>query len=268
MVEHRGLGWQRDLPDSRDRVFGTPATIDTTNLPPHVDMTAQCPAIYDQGQLGSCTANAIAGAFEFDLLKQGLPDFMPSRLFIYFFERLMEHTVASDSGARLRDGLKVINKRGVCSEVDWPYDITKFTAEPPTNYVDEALGNRVIQFSRVNQNLTQMKACLAAGFPFVFGFIVYDSFMNAMGGKIPMPNPSQEQIQGGHALLVVGYDDGAQAFIFRNSWGSDWGKKGYGTIPYNYLLDSQLSSDFWTLQTVSEGVKAMLQRQKQRGLHF
>jgi hypothetical protein len=217
---------------------------------------------------GNCTANAIAGAFEFDLLKQGLQDFTPSRLFIYYFERFIEHTVASDAGARLRDGLKVVNQRGVCSELEWPYDIQQFTVEPPAEDIDEALENRVIQFSRINQNITQMKACLAAGSPFVFGITVYTSFESAPLGQIPMPNTSQEQLLGGHALVAVGYDDTTQRFNFRNSWGASWGQAGYGTIPYSYLLDAQLASDFWALQAVSEGVIAMLQRQEARGLRI
>ena len=120
----RGFGWVPDLPDARDHLFATrPATVGA--LPASVDLRAQCPAqVYDQGRIGSCTANAIAGAFEFDLLKQQLADFMPSRLFIYYNERSIEGSVGTDSGAMIRDGMKSVATLGVCSEDDWKYDDT------------------------------------------------------------------------------------------------------------------------------------------------
>ena len=117
-------GWVPDLPDARDHLFATrPATVGA--LPASVDLHEQCPAqVYDQGRIGSCTANAIAGAFEFDLLKQSATDFMPSRLFIYYNERYIEGTVGTDSGAMIRDGVKSVARLGVCQEDEWKYDDT------------------------------------------------------------------------------------------------------------------------------------------------
>ena len=112
-------GWIPDLPDHRDRKFALSAPVP---IPPAVDLRPGCPPVYDQGQLGSCTGNAIAAALEFERIKQGLPDFMPSRLFIYYNERAMEGTVASDSGAQIRDGIKSVNTQGDCPETLWPYD--------------------------------------------------------------------------------------------------------------------------------------------------
>jgi C1A family cysteine protease len=222
-------------------------------LPSKVDLRPNCPPVYDQGQLGSCTGNAIAGAVQFDREKQKLkPDFVPSRLFIYYGERVIEGTVNSDAGAQIRDGIKVVAKQGVPPETDWPYDITKFADKPPPKAFTDALKDLAVSYSRVAQNLGQMKGCLASGFPFVFGFTVYDSFESqqvAQTGVVPMP-ASGESVLGGHAVVAVGFDDGQQRFIVRNSWGTGWGMQGYFTIPYAYLTDTGLASDFWTIRLI------------------
>jgi C1A family cysteine protease len=245
-------GWLRDLPDHRDHMYAAPLVALGT-LPAHVDLRSQCPAVYDQGQLGSCTANGIGGAIQFDRMKQKLtPDFVPSRLFIYYNERVIEHTVNSDSGAMIRDGIKSIAKLGSCPETDWPYDIDKFTDKPTADCFEEALPHRAVQYSRIVQTLNQMKGCLAEGFPIVFGFTVYESFESqqvASTGVVPMP-ASNEAVLGGHCMLAVGYDDESQRFIIRNSWGAQWGMQGYGTMPYAYLTSSDLSSDFWTVRLI------------------
>ena len=245
-------GWVRDLPDARDIIYAAPMPT-LQALPASFDLRPQCPPVYDQGQLGSCTGNAIAGAVQFDRLKQKLTDFVPSRLFIYYNERVMEGTVESDSGAQIRDGIKSVAKLGVPPETDWPYDISKFAQRPPAKAYTDALRDRAVSYSRIVQNLNQMKGCLASGFPFVFGFTVYESFESqqvANTGVVPMPAPG-EQVLGGHAVVAVGYDDTQQRFLVRNSWGTTWGQQGYFTIPYAYLVDSNLASDFWTIRLVS-----------------
>jgi len=221
-------------------------------LPAAVDLRPKCPAVYDQGQLGSCTGNAIAGAVEFDLLKQKAKDFAPSRLFIYYNERVMEGTVGTDAGAQIRDGIKSVGKQGACPETDWPYDITKFTKKPPAKAYTNALKTRATSYCRVARTLQQIKGCLASGYPFVLGFTVYEGFESqavANTGILNMPL-SSEKMLGGHAVLAVGYDDKSQRFIIRNSWGTGWGQKGYFTMPYTYLLDENLSDDFWTIRLV------------------
>lgn len=265
------FGWIPDLPDSRDHLFAaTPELIGA--LPPSVDLRAGWSTDpYDQGQIGSCTANAIAGAFEFDVIRQQLPDFMPSRLFIYYNERLMEGTVRSDAGAQIRDGVKSVAKVGVCTEPEWPYDDTHPTTpdgpwpanaragmKPTPACYQHALANHVVSYQRVTRSLPQLKGCLAEGFPFVFGFTVYESFESdevRAGGVVPMPS-SGEQVLGGHAVLAVGYDDGTQRFLVRNSWGTEWGQHGHFTMPYAYLTERNLSSDFWTLRAVTENAAA------------
>jgi len=257
-------GWKPDLPDARDFLYSAPA-IALAALPPSTDLRGGCPPVYDQGRIGSCTANAIAAAFEFDLKKQGLTDFMPSRLFIYYNERAMEGHVQFDSGAQIRDGVKSVATLGVCPETDWPYDDTPATTDggpfppgardgeqPPEQCYKEALNNRVTTYHRVIQNLDQLRGSLAAGSPFLFGFTVYESFESqevARTGVAPMPQPS-EQVLGGHAVLAVGYDDASQRFIVRNSWGPNWGQQGYFTLPYAYLATRGMASDFWSINIV------------------
>ena len=253
MAKH-SYGWVPDIPDHRDFLFAAPV-VNLAALPTKVDLRPQCPKeVYDQGQLGSCTANAIAAALEFDQMKQALKTFTASRLFIYYNERVMEGTVKSDSGAQIRDGIKSVGSLGACPETDWAYDITKFAEKPPQPAFKEAPLGKALQYERVPQVLSQMKGCLAAGYPFVFGFTVYESFESdavAKTGVVPMPAPT-EKVLGGHAVVAVGYDDSSQRFIVRNSWGPGWGMGGYFTIPYAYLTDSNLADDFWTVRLVAK----------------
>jgi C1A family cysteine protease len=256
-VSHRKFtryGWVPDIPDQRDHLYAAPV-VHLAKLPSQVDLRAQCPkVIYDQGQLGSCTGNAIACAIQFERLKQKLkPDFIPSRLFIYYNERAMENTIASDSGAQIRDGIKSVAKLGDCPETKWPYAIEKFATKPSAACYRDALKYKAVLYQRVTQTMDQMKGCLASGYPFVFGFSVYESFEGpqvAKTGVVPMPSPTEKQM-GGHAVIAVGYDDKDQRFIVRNSWGSGWGMQGYFTMPYAYLTDDNLASDFWTIRLVT-----------------
>jgi C1A family cysteine protease len=254
MTEPRKIaryGWIPDIPDQRDHLYSAPPAF-LAALPPSTDLRAACPTVYDQGQLGSCTANAIGGAIEFDRLLQKLPDFVPSRLFIYYNERVIEGTVNSDSGAQIRDGIKTVASQGVCPEPEWPYDITKFAQKPSAKAYTDAVTDRAISYQSLVQDLNQMKGCLASGYPFVFGFTVYESFETAAvarSGHAPMPG-SGERVIGGHAVMAVGYDDASQSFLVRNSWGTGWGLAGYFTLPYSYLIQPGLASDLWTIRIV------------------
>ncbi|MGH7765455.1 MAG: C1 family peptidase [Candidatus Dormibacteraceae bacterium] len=246
-------GWLPDQPDQRDHLYSAPSQF-LTALPAKVDLRRRCPKIYNQGQLGSCTANAIAGAIEFERKKQRMTDFVPSRLFIYYNERVIEGTVRSDSGAQLRDGIKSVASQGVCPEADWPYVIAKFATKPVARAYNDAQLDRAISYQNLVQDSNQMKGCLASGYPFVFGFTVYQSFESttvARTGHAPMPAWGERPV-GGHAVMAVGYDDLAQWFIVRNSWGPAWGMKGYFTLPYSYLIQPGLSSDFWTIRLVGQ----------------
>lgn len=249
-------GWNPDRPDHRDLKYkADPVAV----LPANVDFRSSpfMPPVYNQGQIGSCTANSISGAVEFEQRKQGLKDFTPSRLFLYYNERAMEGTISSDSGAMIRDGFKTLNTQGICEDHFWPYDVyqTRWNQQPTAASYRFALRHKSVQYSSIdNTDLNAMKTCLAAGYPFVFGFTVYDAFESdevAKTGILNLPTSSEQNV-GGHAVLCVGYDDASQRFMVRNSWGTGWGINGTGyfSMPYSYLTNSDLADDFWTLRLV------------------
>ncbi len=245
-------GWQPDLPDQRDLLYAAIAA-PPKKLPRSVDLRATCTAVEDQGQLGSCTANSLVGNLEFLENKAGLPPTDLSRLFIYYNERAIEGTVSQDSGAQIRDGIKTLAKQGVCPEADWPYVITKFAVKPTAACYTEALNHQITSYHRV-VSLQEMRSCLAEGYPFVFGFTVYESFESpavAKTGQLNLPKKGEKAI-GGHAVMAAGYDDAKKRFLIRNSWGTGWGLQGYFTIPYAYLDNRNLSDDFWTIRAMEE----------------
>lgn len=254
-TKHGGLGWKRDEPlhiDIRDRMYQMEVPYE--QLPPSVDLRSNCPPIYDQGQLGSCTANAIAGALEFDMMKQSEQAFTPSRLLIYLEERIKEGDPNQDNGAYIRDGIYCVAHQGVCPETEWPYDVNNYAEMPPQQVFTDALKFKALTYQKLRTySLAQMKSCLASGNVFVFGFTVYASFESqivANTGIVPMP-VTGEQVLGGHAVCCVGYDDSKKWVICRNSWSDGWGDQGYFYMPYTYMMHAGLTSDLWTIRTVS-----------------
>ena len=237
-------------------------------LPSKVDKTNYASPIENQGDEGSCTAHANAGVVEYlqnveithkisgaaaSLIFPGGAFARISRSMIYWNERDLEGTTDQDSGAMLSDGVAVVEKIGVCREILWPYSDATMYTKPSANCYAEAAQHKVLYSYQIN-DLQHMKHSLASGFPFVFGVVCYDSFLSdvvAQDGIIPLPG-SNENVQGGHALSCFGYDDNMTAngltgfFKFRNSWGTGWGQAGYGWIPYAYLTDPELSSEFYT----------------------
>lgn len=225
-----------------------------------VDLAPNCPPVFDQGQLGSCTANAILGAYEYEMTKQKEPFTDLSRLFLYYQERAKEGTIPSDAGAAIQDGIWVLqNGSGVCRETVWPYVISKFSATPPPAAYADAGSHHVVSAQRLSGTLDDLRQTLVDGNPIVFGVEVYSSFESATSAKtgvIPMPNVAHETLEGGHAICLVGYDDTKQLFKFRNSWGTGWGDRGYGYLPYAYVTNPALSSDFWVITVVKDGTPA------------
>ena len=243
-------GWRPSLKSPFDPLKDIPA--DFSGFPPSVSLRDKFTPVYDQGQLGSCTANAIAGAIDYERLKQGLAAINPSRLFIYYNERSIEGDVAQDAGAQIRDGILTVTEQGVCPESEWPYDTSQFASKPTPQCYTDALANRTLKYASVRQTLYGLRYQLAHGFPTIFGFTVYESFESdavAKSGMVPMPQPG-EQIVGGHATVVVGYREDPSGLLFevRNSWGPDWGDAGYFWMPGAYLADPNLASDMWELR--------------------
>jgi len=245
MIYKKFYGWVPDRPDQRDYLYR--AIRPVVRLPKKVDLREFCSIVEDQGMLGSCTANALAGNLEF--LDHKIDDEYTdvSRLFIYYNERVLEGTIDYDSGASLRDGIKTLRKQGACWEKTWPYLIERFTRKPFKKCYLEAKKHCIESYHRIN-SLNEMLTCLAEGYPFVFGFTVYESFQTqkvARTGVANMPK-KKEKVLGGHAVMAVGYNQKQKRFLVRNSWGTKWGKDGYFTMPYEYL--ETLSADFWTIR--------------------
>src|SRR6202789_2141611 len=196
MSHLNSFGWIPDTPDHRDYLYS--AIAPKVKLPPKVDLRSEDSPIENQGHLGSCTANALAGNLQFLERVSGQTYKDVSRLFIYYNERAVEGTVGFDSGAMIRDGIKVLAKYGVCPESTWPYEISGFTRKPTTLCYKEGLKRRITSYRRL-QTINEMLNCLAEGFPFVFGFTVYESFESlkvAQTGIVPIPKKSERTLGG------------------------------------------------------------------------
>jgi C1A family cysteine protease len=244
-------GWRPDSPDMRDFLL---AVEPMKAMPPAMSLRKQMPPVYDQGQLGSCTANSVGAILEFNELKQKETDAAtPSRLFIYYNERAMEGTISQDSGAEIRDGIKSVAQLGAPPETMWPYDISKFARKPPAAAYKAAVKHQAIRYARVAQTAVAIQSVLAVGFPISYGFTVYESFESdvSANGIVPMPQPDEKTL-GGHAVVAVGYKTirGQLYFECRNSWGPDWADHGYFWMPTSYINSASLARDFWVIDLV------------------
>lgn len=174
---------------------------------------------------------------------------MPSRLFIYYNERLIEHTTNSDSGSSLKDGINSICKYGVIQENKWPYDINKFTKKPPDTLYDNAKKYSDITYIKLEQDIDHIRQALDEKNVIAFGFSVYESFEShevSESGIMTLPK-KDDKLLGGHAVLAIGYNDSLKLIIVRNSWGPEWGDNGYFYMPYDYITNKDLASDFWII---------------------
>lgn len=259
--DKRAFGWKPDKPDDRDLMLA----IDTKSVPlksVYLFDRKNSPPIYDQGQLGSCVGQGVAGICQFVLMNKSPEDpnpnaklFFPSALFIYYYARAIIGTIPIDSGATIRDGIKVVAKKGVPSIEKWPYDISKFAVEPSKEAQDQALGFQTLRYYRIDRsNKKNLIGALMKGFPIVFGFRVYESFMSSEveeTGVVPMPQRG-ERLLGGHCAVIWAYNKEGDYFLVRNSWGTEWGKNGYFQMPAEYVTDHKLSSDFWVVESMIE----------------
>lgn len=255
MAQRRYYGAKRDPPDSRD------FKIHFKDIPSEleVDLSKYVHGVYDQRKIGSCTANAVCAAYRIDLNRQGLPDFDPSRLFLYYNAREIEKKVDEDSGAYLRDTVKALKSQGVCREKCWPYENVqlKCKIKPSLQCYQEAKGNIVRKYESIQNysDVHQLRACLKAGYPFVFSFKVFPSFEDAtISGVMKMPTEKelQGEPEGMHAVVAVGYDDRKKTIKVLNSWGHHWGYNGYFYMPYGYITNRQWCYDFWKIEFVQE----------------
>lgn len=250
----RSYGWKKQQHDARDNFFGVSEPV---TLPPSFRLVEGMPEIWDQGQTNSCTAHSASAAYEYELSQQHLPDFMPSRLFLYYNERIAEGTTSRDAGATIRDSVKALAKYGTLPENYWPFT-ERMEQRPVDADYQLAIKNIVTSYSAVPQTVQSIKTAIFQHHPVIFGFLVYESFESAevaASGIQPMPDLFTEQCLGGHAVLAVGWDDSKKAFCIRNSWDKDWGQEGYFWMPYQYITNTQLASDFWIIESELEGLK-------------
>ena len=251
MVIPKKYGWKPGLPRKRHHnlsVFGVDA------LPTSCDLRPKMPPVYNQGELGSCTANSAAGALEYLIGKQGATEYVPSRLFIYYNERLLTNQVSVDSGGSIYDVVDSVKQYGACPETLWPYNTNEFTVKPTDASYSSALSSfKFADEFYLNKDEIALKTSLAAGFPVMFGFTVFDSFESpavAQTGLVPFPSDS-DNIVGGHAVLLVGYENTANDvnWIIRNSWGENWGINGYFIMNNEYMF-SELTSEHTAVHTL------------------
>jgi C1A family cysteine protease len=247
------FGWIPDKPDIRDNWYHSFKSVKRRRTDKIVDLRRFCPPIEDQGDLGACTAFAISGILGYNRRQQGIEDFEPSHLFIYFNERKREGTTGVDAGASIRTGIKSVSWEGYCRESLWPYRPHYFNFTPPDQCYKEAKRYKALMYYRLdNKRLDILRSCIDNQECFVFGASIYDSFYDAdtNGGFVPMPQPTENN-NGGHAMMVCGYDDFKKVFIVRNSWGDKLADKGYYYIPYDYITNEELCDDFWSIITVT-----------------
>lgn len=248
---NRKWGWKRDKQDKRDWIYKAPLKY---TLPPKVDLRPACTPVEDQGSLGSCVAFACIGAMEYlDARDQEWNDF--SQLFEYYNARSLAGNEAEDTGSYLRDGIKALNNWGACHARTWPYVTAQFAVKPPEHAYSEAVNYKAVQYYRITDapvDLGAVKSALAEGFPVVYGFWVFDHIYRIGDDGILPELLDSDDFLGGHAVMLVGYDEATQLFTVRNSWGTTWPTQelgGYFYMPYDFL--SRFGSDFWVLQKVS-----------------
>ena len=217
----------------------------TVKLSDKVDLRIGFNRVYDQGNLGSCVANATLALYEYDK-----PDFDGSRLFLYYNARKIDGNTSEDAGSYISSGIKSMVNDGVCNEKLWSYDTNKFAIEPTKECYENALNHQVLDRNQIDQNINDMKACVNSGEPFAFGMILFDSFQNiGKDGNMKLPK-NGEDILGGHAVTCVGYNDKKSHFIVRNSWSKDWGDNGYFYVPYDFFKNKNVFDDLWKVTKV------------------
>lgn len=248
--KENNYGYIKDLPDLRDYTTTGHNTFGLSNSNvTKVDLSNLFPPVYDQAGLGACVPNSLASVIEFLQNKEKITQYTPSRLFIYYNTRVIDGTVKSDSGCTFRNCIKSYNDLGSPPENYWLYMPFRFTTKPSKKAYDEGLKHKELRYVKISQDLDSLKAVLTSGYPFVFGMVCYQSFESkevASTGNVPLPKKDEKPTKG-HAGVCVGFDDATKQFLCRNSWGSKWGKKGYYTLPYEYMINSNLTGDHWMI---------------------
>ncbi|HNF24755.1 MAG TPA: C1 family peptidase, partial [Leptospiraceae bacterium] len=244
-----GAGYKPMKPASNAKVYSKGKV---KKLPPKVDLRKFMTPVENQKDTNSCTANAVAGACEY-LLKQamGKKAYDISRMFIYYNARAKTGDPIEDQGSVIQYAVESLQKLGACPEKLWTFDKAHVNKKPDKKAYEAAQKFKIKDKQSVPTDLQTMKEVLALGHPIIFGTQLFASFdeCEENGGFVPMPSPKEtgRESHGGHAMLIVGYSDPDKVFIVRNSWGKEWGDKGYCYMPYNYLANEKLTGDCWSL---------------------
>ncbi|CAF3509485.1 unnamed protein product [Rotaria socialis] len=239
---------------------GSVLTLSDNELPQSVDLRQFMTPVENQGQTNTCVANALAGAYEFLIMKNTKKHIDVSRLYMYYNGRTIDnlHTQKmADNGTFIWAAIAGLKRHGCCKEGQYPFNPSSMNTQPPPECYTEGAKHRIKDAFQVPVTLNSMKGCLAEGFPFAFGLGTFLSFAQAQtnGGRVPTPNPMYEPLNaqhGQHAMLAVGYSDASKCFIVRNSWGDTWGDKGYCYIAYEYMTNPQLCHDLHCIRLVED----------------
>ncbi len=263
-ILHRADGSQRNVggykfksPRADAKRYGAESTLD--RVPKKVDLRGLMTTVENQEHTNSCAANAVAGAYEY-LVKRHLDeDYDVSRLFIYFNGRAELSDEIEDEGMTIEGAIEGLRKFGAPSEESWPFDPELVNEQPSDEAYEEASQFLVEDVAVVPTDLSAWKQALAEGYPIIFGLALFESFdKQRKPGLVPMPSrkESGRESHGGHAMLCVGYSEPDQVFVVRNSWGDDWGDRGYCYIPFGYMMDEKLNyGDSWIIRR-AEGVES------------
>lgn len=241
-------GWRKDAPDHRD--IELVPLLSAAPLPKVIDLFGNCSPVEDQGDLGSCVANSATSAMEALLIKQKRPLLNFSRLFVYYYTRKIDGVDPSeDAGCTMRSAMKCLAYFGTCLESIWPYDQSKFSKSPSYAAIKDAKNHQILKYFRC-PNLTTTRVSLAQGFTIAGGFSVPENMHSnecSKTGVVKYPGAA-EGFVGGHAVHFVGYNDDTKMLKFQNSWGTGWGDKGFGYLPYKFV-ENRLADDFWTIRS-------------------
>jgi len=214
----------------------------------YINLKSKFPNVYDQGKIGSCTAIALCSIYEYDTT-----NFIGSKLFLYYNERLLINQTENDSGAYIKDGIECLKTYGICEEKYWKYTIDNLFKEPSKEAYNNAKNNYLIEGINIPNELEIIKYWLNKNEPIALSIAIYSNFMNfssARTGKIGIPRENDKFI-GGHAIVLCGYDENKKEFILRNSWGIYWGDNGYFYLPYDYITNKDLCNDLWIIRKIS-----------------
>ena len=244
-IMSRVYNYQFQSHDVRDYVYQLKPSLTLSSF--YIPNSIQSCPILDQSTLGSCVAHSAYVLFYIESKKK----INLSRLHLYFCSRALDNfSLTQDTGVTIRGCMKAIKNYKLCDEKRWGYVLSNFAKLPPADAFVQTYNLTQFTYTFLPQVLETILNCLSNGHPIMLGIYLYNSFETSVVDKygvVPIPNPQKEKLLGGHAISLVGFDVPRKYFKFQNSWGTAWGDKGYGYIPFDYILNKTLASDLVTV---------------------